>query len=68
MSSEKAQAYAVRMMLLGAISELHKPDQAAIAAAAQKIRDAVAEGECQRQGVGVLALGLVGAEVQEQQA
>ncbi|MGQ2994245.1 hypothetical protein [Variovorax sp.] len=65
MSSEKAQARAVRLMLLGTISELSKPDQAAIAATAQKIRDAVAEGEGQTEGLGVLALGLVGAEMQE---
>lgn len=65
MSGEKGQAKALRLALVGAISELPKPDQAAVLGAAQKIRDAIEEANTQEDGLGLMAVGLISAELQE---
>lgn len=66
MSTAKQEARAIRAAIEKEIEVLPKADRAAVRAVAQKIRDAIAEGNAQEQGLGVLALGLVGTEMQEQ--
>ena len=66
MSTAKQEARAIRAAIEKEIDQLPKADRAAVRAVAQKIRDAIAEGNAQEQGLGVLALGLVGTEMQEQ--
>jgi len=65
-STAKQEARAIRAAIEKEIDQLPKADRAAVRAVAQKIRDAIAEGNAQEQGLGVLALGLVGTEMQEQ--
>ena len=66
MSTAKQEARAIRAAIEKEIDQLPKADRVAVRAVAQKIRDAIAEGNAQEQGLGVLALGLVGTEMQEQ--
>lgn len=67
-ATEKGKARAMKLQLLGEIAQMPRADRNACKAIAQKIRDAIAEGEAQEEGVGLMALGLVGSEIAEQQA
>lgn len=66
MSTSKNEARALKTAINDAISQLPKADRAAVHVVAQKIRDAIAEGDAQEDGIGALALALIGAELQEQ--
>lgn len=66
MSTAKQEARAIRAAIEKEIDALPWVDRAAVRIVAMEIRNAIAKGEAQEQGLGVLALGLVGTEMQEQ--
>ena len=66
MSAAKQEARAIRAAIEKEIDALPWADRAAVRIVAMEIRKAIAKGESQEQGLGVLALGLVGTEMQEQ--
>lgn len=66
MSAAEQQADGLRQSVEAELNALSKADRTAVHAVAQKIRDAIAEGETQEPGLGMLGIALVSVEMQEQ--
>ncbi len=59
-----AGSQTLRLMILGAISEMPKEEQGEVHVAADKLRAVIAEADEKTPGAGTTALALVGLEAQ----